>query len=219
MQWCAAKTLTGLLPRWFLAYCASILQMFAVDSTTLRSTLNTFQDATYEDALTLYDEPVIWAMTECGALPDVTDAELDAHTSEHHWTCPAQGTNHGPSHPTVGSNQASPDPSQTHQPQRSETSRSKGGANTKPTPNTRQKSWRPSPPTATAKPSRKVPKSRRTTMPAQHQPPSQTQYRKEGPYQDRPPLCPFRLSPLLTCSGSTIAFLKILKVQGPNRKI
>ena len=25
-------------------------------------------------------------------------------------------------------------------------------------------------------------------------------YDKEGPYQDRPPLCPFRLSPLLTCS-------------------
>ena len=23
---------------------------------------------------------------------------------------------------------------------------------------------------------------------------------KEGPYQDRPPLCPFRLLPLLTCS-------------------
>ena len=42
---------------------------------------------------------------------------------------------------------------------------------------------------------------------------------KEGPYQDRPPLCPFRLSPLLTCSGSTIAFLKILKIQGPNPKI
>ena len=37
--------------------------------------------------------------------------------------------------------------------------------------------------------------------------------------QDRPPLCPFRLSPLLTCSGSTIAFLKILKFQGPNPKI
>ena len=42
---------------------------------------------------------------------------------------------------------------------------------------------------------------------------------KEGPYQDRPPLYPFRLSPLLTCSGSTIAFLKILKIQGPNPKI
>ena len=42
---------------------------------------------------------------------------------------------------------------------------------------------------------------------------------KEGPYQDRPPLCPFRLSALLTCSGSTIAFLKILKIQGPNPKI
>ena len=42
---------------------------------------------------------------------------------------------------------------------------------------------------------------------------------KEGPYHDRPLLCPFRLSPLLTCSGSTIAFLKILKIQGPNPKI
>ena len=35
---------------------------------------------------------------------------------------------------------------------------------------------------------------------------------KEGPYQDRPPLCPFRLLPLLIYSGSTIAFLEF---QGP----
>ena len=41
---------------------------------------------------------------------------------------------------------------------------------------------------------------------------------KEGPYQDRPPLCPFRLLPLLIYSGLTIAFLKILKVQGPKSK-
>ena len=41
---------------------------------------------------------------------------------------------------------------------------------------------------------------------------------KEGPYQDRPLLCPFRLSPLLTCSGSTIAFLKILKNPGSKSK-
>ena len=41
---------------------------------------------------------------------------------------------------------------------------------------------------------------------------------KEGPYQDRPPLCPFRRLPLLIYSGSTIAFLKILKVQGPKSK-
>ena len=40
----------------------------------------------------------------------------------------------------------------------------------------------------------------------------------EGPYQDRPPLCPFRLLPLLIYSGSTIAFIKILKVQGPKSK-
>ena len=38
---------------------------------------------------------------------------------------------------------------------------------------------------------------------------------KEGPYQDRPPLCPFRLLFLLTCSGSAIAFLKF---QAPKSK-
>ena len=38
---------------------------------------------------------------------------------------------------------------------------------------------------------------------------------KEGPYQDRPPLCPFRLLPLLIYSGSTIASLKL---QGPKSK-
>ena len=179
MQWCTAKTLTGQLPRWFLAYCASILQMFALDSTTLRSIVHTFQDATYEDALTMYDEPVIWAMTECGALPDITDAELDAETSEHHWTCPPQATNRGPSHPTVGNNEAHPYPSQTRQAQRSKKSESKGGASRKATPNTPQKPTRPSQPTPTAKPSRRVPKSKRTTMPAQHQPPSQAPYRSQ----------------------------------------
>ena len=40
-------------------------------------------------------------------------------------------------------------------------------------------------------------------------------YHKEGLYQDRPPLCPFRLLPLLIYSGSAIAFLK---VQGPRTK-
>ena len=38
---------------------------------------------------------------------------------------------------------------------------------------------------------------------------------KEGPYQDRPPLCPFRLLPLLIYFGSTIAFLNF---QGPKSK-
>ena len=36
-----------------------------------------------------------------------------------------------------------------------------------------------------------------------------------GPYQDRPPLCPFRLLPLLIYFGSVIAFLKF---QGPKSK-
>ena len=38
---------------------------------------------------------------------------------------------------------------------------------------------------------------------------------KEGPYQDRPPLCPFRLLPLLIYSGSAIAFFKF---QSPKSK-
>ena len=38
---------------------------------------------------------------------------------------------------------------------------------------------------------------------------------KQGPYQDRPPLCPFRLLPLLIYSGSVIAFLKFQRVQSP----
>ena len=38
---------------------------------------------------------------------------------------------------------------------------------------------------------------------------------KEGPCQDRPPLCPFRLLPLLIYSGSVIALLKFQRVQSP----
>ena len=40
-------------------------------------------------------------------------------------------------------------------------------------------------------------------------------YHKEGPYQDRPPLFPFRLLPLLIYSRSAIAFFKF---QGPKSK-
>ena len=125
----------------------------------------------------MYDEPVIWPMTECGALPDITDAELDAATSEHHWICSPQATNCRPSHPTVGNNEAHPNLSKPHQAHRSKKSESKGGASRKSTPNTTQKSTGPSPPTA--KPSRRVPKSARTTMPARHQPPSQAPYRSQ----------------------------------------
>ena len=39
---------------------------------------------------------------------------------------------------------------------------------------------------------------------------------KEGPYQDRPPLCPFRLLPLLIYSGSTIASLKFQGAKSKN---
>ena len=63
----------------------------------------------------------------------------------------------------------------THQAQTSKKSESNGGASRQPTPNTTQKPTHPSP--SPAKPSRRVPKSKRTTMPARHQPSSQAPYR------------------------------------------
>ena len=56
-----------------MTYCASVLQLFADDTSSLRSTVNTFQDWAYEDALREYDEPVDWAMTRVGRfLPSPT---------------------------------------------------------------------------------------------------------------------------------------------------
>ena len=78
MQWCQTNRLTGQLPRWFLTYCASVLQLFAGNTSSLRSTVNTFQDWAYEDALREYDEPVDWAMTEGGPLPTVTNNDMEA---------------------------------------------------------------------------------------------------------------------------------------------
>ena len=66
----------------------------------------------------MYNEPVIWAITECRALPDNTDAELDAETNEDHWTRAPQATNRGPSHPTAGNNEAPPNHSETPQSQK-----------------------------------------------------------------------------------------------------
>ena len=42
MQWCHTDRLAGQLPRCFLAYCASVLQLFADDTSSLRSKVNTF---------------------------------------------------------------------------------------------------------------------------------------------------------------------------------
>ena len=78
MQWCHTNRLTGQLPRWFFTYCESFLQLFADDMSSLRSTVNTFQDWAYEDALREYDEPVDWAMTEGGPLPTVTNIDMEA---------------------------------------------------------------------------------------------------------------------------------------------
>ena len=77
IQWCQTNRLTGQLPRWFWTYCASVLQLFADDTSSLRSTVNTFQDGAYEDALREYDEPVEWAMTEGGPLPTVTNSDME----------------------------------------------------------------------------------------------------------------------------------------------
>ena len=83
MQWCHTNQLTRQLPRWFLTYCASVLQLFADDTSSLRSTVNTFQDWAYEDALREYNEPVDWAMTEAGPLPTVTNSDMEAAIHRH----------------------------------------------------------------------------------------------------------------------------------------
>ena len=100
MQWCQTNRVTGQLPRWFLTYCASVLQLFADDTSSLRSTVNTFQDWAYEDALREYDEPVDWTMTEGGPLPTVTNSDMEAAI------CNAQSNS--TSGPSLTSNAAQP---------------------------------------------------------------------------------------------------------------
>ena len=86
MQWSTSMQLTGQVPCWFLEYCASVLQMFAKDSSTLRSTVCTFQNCMHENALIENDEPVDWAMTACGPLPTVTDAGIHAAIRNRQWS-------------------------------------------------------------------------------------------------------------------------------------
>ena len=78
MQWCQTNRLTGQLPRWLLTYCAGILQLLADDTSSLRSSIYTFPESTYEDALREYDAPVDWAMTEGGPLPTVNNSDMEA---------------------------------------------------------------------------------------------------------------------------------------------
>ena len=85
MQWCNTDPLTGQLPPWYLTYCASVLQLFDDDTSSLRSTPNMFQDCAYEDALREYDEPVDWAMTEAGPLSTVTNGDMEAAIQSHQY--------------------------------------------------------------------------------------------------------------------------------------
>ena len=83
MQWCQTNRLTGQLPRRFLTYCASVLQLFVHNTSSLHSTVNTSQDWAYEDALREYDEPVNWAMTEARLLPTVTNSDMEPAIHSH----------------------------------------------------------------------------------------------------------------------------------------
>ena len=69
----------------FLQCCASVLQLFATYSSTLRSRVYAFHDNMHEDALNEYDEAVHRAMTECATLPIVADAETHAASHIHEW--------------------------------------------------------------------------------------------------------------------------------------
>ena len=122
MQWCQTNRLTGQLPRWFLTYCASVLQLFADDTSSLRSTVNTFQDWAFEDALREYDEPVDWAMTEGGPLPTVSSSDMEAAIRN-----PPSNSASGPS-----STSKAPQPPHPSTRRKSGTSKGTTGANHKP---------------------------------------------------------------------------------------
>ena len=99
MQCCNANQLMGQHPRWFLTYCASVLQLFADDTSSLHSTVNTFQDWAYKDALREYEEPVDWAMTEAGPLPTITDGDMEAAIHSHQYM-PSSSSNSGMASPS-----------------------------------------------------------------------------------------------------------------------
>ena len=109
MQWCNANKLMGLLPGWFLTYCASVLQLFADDTSSFSSTVNMFPDWAYEDALREYDEPVDGAMTKTGPLPTINDGDMEAAIHGHQYM------------PSSWSNGGMPSPSNDAQPPHSST--------------------------------------------------------------------------------------------------
>ena len=146
MQWCNANQLTGQLPQWFLTYCASVLQLFADDTSRLRSTVNTFQDWAYEDALREYDEAVDWAMTEAGPLPTITDGDMEDAIHSHQYM------------PSSSSNSNMASPSNDAQPPHSST-RHKCGTKEKAT-GAKLQIARPQ-----TGPTRRIPTSRKTNMP------------------------------------------------------
>ena len=148
MQWCHTNRLTGQLPRWFLTYCASVLQLFAYDTSSLRSTVNTFQDWAYEDALREYDEPVDWATTEAGPLPAVTNSDVEATLHNHQYMASSLSNSAG------GMSSASNDSLPPHPSTRKKCGTSKGttGATPQTTP----------PPTT---PIPRIPTSRKANMP------------------------------------------------------
>ena len=112
LKWCNAFQLMEQLPRWFLTYCASVLQLFADDTSSLCSIVSTFQDWAYEDALSEYDELVGWAMTEAGPLPTITDGGMEAaiHSPQY---MPSSSSNAG-SGMASPSHDAQPPHSSTH---------------------------------------------------------------------------------------------------------
>ena len=148
MQWCQTNRLTGQLPRWSLTYCASVLRLFAEDKSSLRSTVNTFQDWAYEDAWREYDEPVVWAMTEGGQLPTVTNGDMEA--AIHSLQYMASSLSNSASGPSSTSNDLLPP----HPSTRRKSATSKGTAGATPQTTLSQTA-----------PTRKIPKSRKTNMP------------------------------------------------------
>jgi hypothetical protein len=90
MQVWSKRRVTGQLPRWFIAFCATTLQLFANNNSCLNNTIDSFDEGYFEDASSWYDLAVSDNISSRGSLPALTPNDYAAAKQ-------AQG---GPSMPT-----------------------------------------------------------------------------------------------------------------------
>ena len=78
MQVWSKRRVTGQLPRWFIAFCATTLQLFANNNSCVNSTIDRFDEGYFEDASSWYDQAVSDNSSSRGSLPALTPKDYAA---------------------------------------------------------------------------------------------------------------------------------------------